>query len=144
MRLLSGFAFAAMTAAILAGCGGSSSYTTAPSPVTSGGGSGSTGANVITINITSNNGSQSFSPNPASIQNGQMVVWHNADSVTHRVVLNDGSIDTGSLAPGQSSAAKAWTASSAQYHCSIHPSMVGSVNASTSTSPGGACDGYYC
>jgi len=141
MRFVSGLALAAGMAAVLVGCGGGSSYPSAPSPVASTNATTS-GTNVVTINITSNNGAQSFSPNPASIQSGQMVVWHNADSITHRVVLNDGSIDTGNLAPGQSSDAKAWAASSAQYHCSLHPSMVGSVNASTSTAP--PCDGVYC
>ena len=34
-----------------------------------------------------------FSPNPATLPAGQMVVWHNVDSVTHRVVLNNGSLD---------------------------------------------------
>ena len=30
-----------------------------------------------------------------------MVVWHNVDSITHRVVLNDGSLDTGQSQPGR-------------------------------------------
>jgi plastocyanin len=45
---------------------------------------------------------QSFSPNPATLPAGQVVVWHNIDSITHRVVLNDGSLDTGNR-PGASS-----------------------------------------
>ena len=50
---------------------------------------------LVTINVVSENGAQSFSPNPATLPAGQMVVWHNVDSVTHRVVLNNGSLDTG-------------------------------------------------
>ena len=57
----------------------------------------------MTINVVAINGAQSFSPNPATLPAGQMVVWHNIDSVTHRVVLNNGSLDTGDLAPGASS-----------------------------------------
>ena len=34
-----------------------------------------------------------------------MVIWHNIDGVTHRVVLNNGSLDTGDLRPGASSQA---------------------------------------
>jgi hypothetical protein len=34
-----------------------------------------------------------------------MVTFKNSDSVTHRVVLNDGSLDTGNIAPGASSQA---------------------------------------
>src|SRR5437870_12280763 len=60
-------------------------------------------AGVVTVNVVAINGAQSFSPNPATLPAGQMIVWHNVDSVTHHVVLNDGSVDTGNLAPGASS-----------------------------------------
>jgi plastocyanin len=55
-------------------------------------------------------------------------VWHNIDTITHRVVLNDGSLDSGNLAPGTSSAPMTIPSAGAAYHCSIHPEMVGSVN----------------
>src|SRR6266567_545182 len=58
---------------------------------------------IVTINVVGINGAQSFSPNPATLPAGQMVVWHNIDSITHRVVLNDGSLDTGNIGPGASS-----------------------------------------
>src|SRR5262245_54882615 len=44
---------------------------------------------VVTIDIVRDNGAQSFSPNPATLPSGQMVVWRNVDSITHRVVLNN-------------------------------------------------------
>ena len=122
------------------GCGGSS-YTSgnsgspiAPTSSTSG---------VVTINVVAVNGAQSFSPNPASLPVGQMVVWHNVDRITHRVLLNDGSIDTGDLQPGASSQPMAIAAGDGQYHCSIHPVMVGSVNRNTSTAAA-PCEGAYC
>lgn len=102
-------------------CGGTTSSSptspTAPSapPV---------GATVI--DVVRENGAQSFSPNPATVPAGQMVVWHNVDTVTHRVVLNDGSLDTGNIAPGASSAPMVLRAVG-PYHCSIHPSMVGTI-----------------
>jgi hypothetical protein len=43
----------------------------------------------VTINVVAVNGAQSFSPNPASLPAGQMVEWHNVDTITHRVVSND-------------------------------------------------------
>ena len=55
------------------------------------------------ITIVGQNGTQAFSPNPASF-GGQMVVFRNNDSVAHRVVLNDGSVDTGDIAPGRPAA----------------------------------------
>ena len=80
----------------------------------------------IVINVVAINGAQSFSPNPATVPAGRLVVWHNVDTVTHRVVFNDGEEDTGNLAPGAFSAATGLVAVG-PYHCSIHPAMVGSV-----------------
>ena len=71
---------------------------------------------------------------------GQQVVWHNSDTITHRVVLNDRSVDTGDLAPGASS--QATTIGGGQYHCSIHPVMIGSITQDTQTTP--SCQGPYC
>jgi plastocyanin len=90
-------------------------------------------AGIVTINVVAINGAQSFSPNPAGVPAGQMVVWHNVDNTTHRVVLNDRSVDTGDLAPGMSS--RAMTIGGGQYHCSIHPVMVGSINQDTPAPP---------
>ena len=103
----------------------------------------STIAGVVTINVVAVNGAQSFSPNPASLPVGQMVVWHNVDSITHHVVLDDRSVDTGDLLPGASSQPMAIAAAGGQYHCSIHPVMVGSVNQNTSDMPA-PCQGGYC
>jgi plastocyanin len=98
---------------------------------------------VVTINVVAVNGAQSFSPNPASVPGGQMVVWHNVDTITHHVVLNDRSVDTGDLAPGASSQPMAIATAGGQYHCSIHPVMIGSVNQDTSTPPD-PCPSGYC
>jgi plastocyanin len=123
------------------GCSGGNSYT-------SGNGGNPTtptvnNPGVVTINVVAINGAQSFSPNPASLPAGQMVVWHNVDTITHHVVLNDRSVDTGDLAPGASSQPMAIAAGGGPYHCSIHPVMVGSVNEDTSNTPV-PCQGAYC
>ena len=91
-----------------------------------------TSSDIVTIDVLFENGAQSFSPNPATLSPGQMVVWHNVDRVTHRVVLNNGSLDTGDLAPGASSRPMPLNAGGS-YHCSIHPSMVGTVMATASS-----------
>ena len=116
------------------GSNGNSGNPVSPTPSTPG---------VVTINVVAVNGAQSFSPNPATLPTGQMVVWHNVDTITHRVVLNDQSVDTGNLAPGASSQPMAIGAAGGQYHCSIHPVMVGSVNQATST-VAAPCEGLYC
>ena len=82
---------------------------------------------VVTIDIVRDNGAQSFSPNPATLPAGQTVVWHNVDGITHRVVLNSGSLDTGDLAPGASSRPMSINTGGGPYHCTIHPSMVGTI-----------------
>jgi plastocyanin len=108
------------------GCGGggyssgSANSPAAPTPVTVNG--------VVTIDVVAIKGAQSFSPNPATLPAGQLIVWHNVDNTTHRVVLNDRSVDTGDLAPGASSQPMAIGVAGGQYHCSIHPEMIGSIN----------------
>ena len=92
---------------------------TPPTPTTTNG--------IVTIDIVRDNGAQSFSPNPATLPAGQMVVWRNVDTITHRVVLNNGSLDTGDLVRGASSRPMSINTGSGPYHCSIHPSMVGTI-----------------
>ena len=120
------------------GYGGSNSSTstpTTPSP---------TGTNVTTITITGNRGGQSFSPNPAMCAIGQTVVWKNADTTTHRIVIEDLGVDTGNLAPGASSSPMSLANVSKTYHCTIHPTMVGALNDATMPSDGGNCGPYGC
>ena len=105
----------------LAGCGGG--YGT-PTGATSA--SSSVPSNAVVINVVAINGAQSFSPNPSSIPSGQLVVWHNVDSITHRVVLNDGELDSGNISAGAFSPPMGLVAPG-PYHCSIHPEMVGTL-----------------
>ena len=126
------WALASLAGLACLSCGGSGSSTpTAPT----GGGS------PTTIAINGQNGTQAFSPNPAAF-GGQTVVFRNNDAVSHRVVLNDGSIDTGDIAPGATSRAVVMPASGTNYHCSIHPGMIGAVSGGSSPPP--ACTGLYC
>ena len=117
---------AAIVALSLVASGCSDSYDSgspvAPTPPTP-----TTPSGVVTINILRDNGSQSFSPNPATLPAGQMVVWHNVDTITPRVVLNSGSLDTGDLTAGASSLPMSINTGGGPYHCSIHPSMVGTI-----------------
>jgi plastocyanin len=80
---------------------------------------------------------QSFSPNPAAVTQGGLIVWRNTDNTVHRIVMNDGSFDSGDLGPGATSAAMRLSSSGGQYHCTIHPTtMFGSINAATNYDPG--------
>jgi len=120
-------------------CGGGTGYgngnpvASTPPPSTSG---------TVTVNVVGVNGALSFSPNPASLPAGQMIVWHNVDTITHHVVFNDRSVDTGDLAAGSFSQPQQIAAAGGPYHCSIHPVMVGGVNQGTSAPA--PCTGAYC
>jgi plastocyanin len=133
MRIIFAGAIVALSL-VVSGCSDSATYgggspvaptptppppTANPTPTPPGG--------VVTIDIVRDNGAQSFSPNPATLPAGQMVVWRNVDSITHRVVLNNGSVDTGDLGAGASSRPMSINTGNAPYHCSIHPSMVGTI-----------------
>jgi plastocyanin len=119
-------------------CGGggggySGSTTTGPTPTST--------STTVTISITGVNGKQSFSPNPASVAAGQQVIFKNDDRVTHRVLIDDRSVDSGDIAPGATSAPLSLGAVSKPYHCSLHPSMVGSLNTAVTPEPQ-PCTGY--
>lgn len=83
----------------------------------------------VTVSIVNSAGSQSFSPNPVPVPAGQTVAFRNSNNTTHHIVANDGSWDTGNLTAGSTSAAIAVpnTVSKA-FHCTIHPTMTGSIN----------------
>jgi len=131
MRLIS---LGIMSGLLACGCGGGSSPTPAPSTTNT--------TSTPTINIVGQSGTQAFSPNPATF-GGQMVVFRNTHSVTHRVVFNDGSVDTGDIAPGATSRPVMMPETGTNYHCSIHPGMIGGVSTATGAPPP-TCEGDYC
>jgi plastocyanin len=138
MRSIEAFAVVAFSVLAASSCGGGGggyggTTPTAATPTPT--------ANTVTINIDGVNGKRSFSPNPASVPAGQQVIFKNNDKVTHRVVIDDASVDTGDIAPGASSQPLALGAVSKPYHCSLHPSMVGSLNAADTPEPP-PCTGY--
>ena len=121
-----------------AGCGGSSSYNGSPSPSPTPAPTPSAG----TVNIVGINGNRSFNPNPGVLAADGSVIWQNNDGVAHQIVANDGSFDSGLIAPGGSSARLGVGAGGTNYHCSIHPTMIGAINASSGSTP--PCQGQYC
>jgi plastocyanin len=101
-----------------------------------------TGGASTTIAIVGVAGAQSFNPDPASVATGATFAWKNNDGVTHHIVFDDGSMDSGNLAPGATSAVMTLRSTTAKYHCTIHPSMVGAIN--TAAPDGPPCQGVYC
>jgi plastocyanin len=117
-----------------AGCGGGGDSGPAPSPTPSG--------PSATINIVADRGAQSFNPNPVSPGAARTVAWLNADGVVHRIVANDNSFDTGNIAANRTSPVVTVPSAGINYHCSIHPGMIGAINGSSGTAP--PCSGIYC
>jgi len=123
-------------ACIAAGC---SSYqtpaTTAPPvsamapvstavPVSSGAPVSTGGVNSISIK------NFAFTPSSLAVKTGSTVTWVNQDGVAHTIVSDPGSPLTFSSDPLQNGAS--FTVSFTQpgtytYHCSIHPSMTGTI-----------------
>src|SRR5437867_11065532 len=125
-RVLSGAAVALAAAAAMLSCGGSSSYggsstptTPTPTPTPS--------ATTVTVTIVGSTGNQAYKPNPVQVNTGDTLAFTNSDVTMHHVVMDDGSADLGDIAPG---ATKSMTlqGKGSNYHCTIHSSMVGSIN----------------
>lgn len=80
----------------------------------------------VTISIVGSFGAAAFAPNPLQTSMGAAVAWMNADATLHRIVLDDGTL-VGTIAPGQTSAPITVSAAAVTYHCTLHPSMVGTI-----------------
>ncbi len=110
-------------------CGGGSSGGTPTSPSPSGGGTSSG----TTINIVGLTGSASFNPNPVQVPSGGSIVWKNATGETHTLVMNDGTA-IGTVTPNGTLTTQL-NGSGGNFHCTIHPTMVGSINGASAPPP---------
>ena len=68
-----------------------------------------------------------FEPSSVTIPAGATVTWTNTGSRPHTVTADDGSFDSGNLAPGESFTHTFTEAGSISYHCNYHPNMVATV-----------------
>jgi plastocyanin len=138
VRMLSGAAVAFVGAVTLWGCGGggggggastpTSPSAPAPSPAP--------GTTTVTVNVISSIGNTAYQPNPVAANTGDIVVFRNNDATTHRIVMDDGSADLGDVAPGATS--RGFTVrdrNALRFHCTLHPTMVGSINGATAPEP---------
>lgn len=70
----------------------------------------------------------SFNPPTLTVKTGTKVTWVNNDSVTHTVTADSGNLfDSKTLSPGQSFSFIFIDIGSANYLCTIHPTMEGEV-----------------
>lgn len=72
-------------------------------------------------------GNRAFAPDLVDIAVGGTVTWTNTDSVAHTTTADQGSWDSGSVAPGGKFSSTYSSAGTFPYHCAIHPGMVGTI-----------------
>ena len=92
------------------------------------------------MNIVSSSGSGAFSPNPVEVPSGGSITWRNSTGTSHVLVMNDGT-PIATIAAG-ASATTTLSGSGGNFHCTIHPSMVGSINGTVPSQDPPAGDGY--
>ena len=123
---------------LAASCGGGTTATTATTV-----GSGTTAGTPTTAGATTTAGTPTsaaggggtqvvmkgfaFDPASVTIKVGESVTWTNQDSTNHTVTADKGEFNSSQLANGATFSFKFDTAGTYAYHCSIHPSMTGTV-----------------
>jgi len=111
---------ATMLVAISTACGSSSNSTPAGP---------TTGTPVSIVNGSSNLTTTAYAPNPVTVAVGGTVTWVNNDNTAHTSTDDDanGGWSSGSIAPGAQFSRTFPTAGTFNYHCTIHPNMIGTV-----------------
>ncbi len=103
-----------VVAVFAAGCGGGTSGTTTTAA------GGASGGQVVMKSFA-------FDPASVTVKVGDSVTWTNNDSATHTVTADNGEFKSSDIAPGATFTQKFDKAGTYPYHCSIHPSMKGTV-----------------
>ena len=67
-----------------------------------------------------------FAPTALKVHVGDTVTWSNNDAVGH-TATSAGAFDTGTIASGSTASVTMAKAGTFTYHCSIHPSMTGTI-----------------
>ena len=121
-------AIAAASACANGYSGTAPSPTPAPAPAPAAAPDPSGGGTAVSIPLgASTLGNRAFAPDQVEIAVGGTVTWTNTDSVTHTSTADQGSWDSGSVAPGGKFSSTYTTAGTFPYHCAIHPGMIGTI-----------------
>ena len=73
-------------------------------------------------------GNRAYIPNELNVATGTTVTWTNTDSTSHTSTSNAPGWNSGIVAPNGRFSVKLQTAGTFDYHCDIHPGMVGKIN----------------
>ncbi len=108
-----------MVMAVFAACSNNNSSNNPMSPNPN---PGPTGSNAVNIS------GFAFAPATITVKAGDKVTWTNKDSTAHTVTSDDGRFaSSGTLSQNQTYTVTFGTAGTFAYHCSIHPTMTGTV-----------------
>jgi plastocyanin len=119
---------ALMVAAVVttAGCGGTNSAPIPPAAPTP-----DDTANVYILPNASVLGPLAFGDHPLVIYKGERMRWRNIDDMTHALVADTAGVpdflQTDTLAPGAEQSFLMARTGTTTFHCTIHPSMVGTL-----------------
>jgi plastocyanin len=105
---------------LAAGCGGGGSSSSGGGSTTTAAGAQGGGGNAVTID------NLAFSPATLNVKTGQQVTWTNKQDIAHTVTADGGAFNH----PMPSGATFSFTFTKAgtfAYHCTVHPSMHGTV-----------------
>ena len=145
--LFSGTGIAIAGAILLASCGGGGSTSTAAPPAAPSAPTAAPTPSTVTVSIVSSAGNTAYKPNPVMANSGDTVVFRNNDVTMHHIMLDDGSADLGDVNPGATSKGVTLkNSNAARFHCTIHSTMVGTIN-EASAPPTPPCPdpyGYGC
>jgi plastocyanin len=115
---------AAFVAVGLVDCSSSSTGSVASST-----GASTTGATTPTGGPAVSIKNFSFSPVPLNVGAAETITITNNDSTDHTFTDDGGAFDTGHIAPGTSKTVTITKVGTYNYHCNIHPSMKGVIQA---------------
>ncbi len=88
-----------------------------------GGGNNGAGAGGNSVSIAG----FAFSVSSLAVNKGTKVTWKNNDATTHTVTSDDGTFDSGNIAPGGTYSYTFASPGTFAYHCKIHPTMTAKV-----------------
>ena len=83
----------------------------------------------------------SFGPAAITVHVGDTVTWANSGPTPHTATADDGAFDTGTLNAGRSGSHTFASAGTFAYHCTLHPSMQGTVTVLAASAPAPAASG---
>lgn len=80
----------------------------------------------------------SYEPSQLTVSAGTTVTWTNYGSTPHTVTSDDGKFNSGNIAPGAQYSYTFAQPGSYPYHCTIHPSMKGTITVTSETAASAA------